>query len=395
MGDDLPPTQEEVEEEPEVQADPELLDIFREFAGEPSPGQAEVSPPSPGQAEGEPQSLLPETVPAEELPDWGQQEDEGGLDDPPAFERPRRGKRAGVKVQKAAQTKAAALARSLAEEAASAARRANQLAFAKRTARAPSSASASSAARAPRSSAAASSSGGFESEAFPAARSKAQSKPGPSQAAPRHQGIATARGRSVPAACSVPQLLSREQRELRNASRSRSAASDRCPADRPRRPDRRREPSLARDQRKAEARPEFRERIDADYRDRRVRGQFRGPDYGTVPAAKPSQRRPRGTTAGDRESSAAPPGQHWAPVGRPGSVRAPRSPSPEPEPRPPQHSAAASGIIHGSASRRRRSQSVSWRGDRPEQRLAPSPPPDPVRTDLPYLEAQAALATAN
>ena len=278
-------------------------------------------------------------------------------------------------------TRAAAIARSVIAEAAAEARRANQPTAAPREARASASAAA-----------AASSSGG------------AGARRGPTQAAPHHQGVGNARGRSIPAACATPraapQFLTREQAELRHASRSRSAASDRQGADRPRRPaSRRREPSQARGQRRPESRPVYTERVDsdylyADYRDQRNRGQYRGPDYGTVPAAKASRRRGHSNTARDPSPSLAPPGQHWARKVRSGSVRAPRSPSPEPE-RPPLHSAAGSGIVRGSASSARpRSQSVSFREDRPDPRTPATPSPEPVRTDLADLEAQAQLANA-
>ncbi|CAE8665492.1 unnamed protein product [Polarella glacialis] len=338
MGDDPSPTPEEEVTEVEIEIGLDsgiegFAETFREAAEE-LPAEEQY-----------PADYLDLTGPDEDPPDWGRQdedEDEELLalgDRPPRT----RGQRAGVKAQRQRLTKAAAIARALIVETAAEARRANQ----------------------------------------------------PAEAA---------RGRPIPAASAAPrtapQFLTREQAELRNASRSRSAASDRQGADRPRRPaSRRREPSQARGQRRPESRPVYTERVDsdylyADYRDQRNRGHPRGPDYGTVPAAKASRRRGHSNTARDRSPSLAPPGHHWARKVRSGSVRAPRSPSPEPE-GPPLHSAAGSGIARGSASSARpRSQSVSLKSDRPDPRTPTAPSPEPVRTDLAYLEAQAQLANA-
>ncbi|CAE8656807.1 unnamed protein product [Polarella glacialis] len=260
MGDDPSPTQEEevCEVEVEVQSDPASLDIGVE-------GFAEtfldlVEEPSPERAEGEYQAdYLDLTGPGEDPPDWGPQEGEEADEALALEDRPprTRGSRSGAKVQRQRVTRTAAIARSVIAEAAAEARRANQPTAAPREARATSSASASA-------TAAASSSGG------------AGARRGPTQAAPRHQGVATARGRSIPAACATPcaapQLLTREQTELRHASRSRSAASDRYETDRPRRPSsRRREPSQARGQRRPESRPVYTERVDSDYLSQRLR----------------------------------------------------------------------------------------------------------------------------
>jgi len=248
MGDNPSPTQEEEVTEVEVELDSGVegfAETFRDLVEEPSPERAEEL-----RAEEQyPADYLDLTGPGEDPPDWGHQEDAEDDEVLALGDRPprTRGQRSGAKAQRQRLTKAAAIARAVIVEAAAEARRANQPTAAPREARASASAAA-----------AASSSGG------------AGARRGPTQAAPHHQGVGNARGRSIPAACATPraapQFLTREQAELRHASRSRSAASDRREADRPRRPaSRRREPSQARGQRRPESRPAYTERVDSDY----------------------------------------------------------------------------------------------------------------------------------
>ena len=311
MGDDPSPGQVE---EVEVEVD---LD-----AGEQGFAEALRDPAE----EAYPVDVLDLTGPGEDSPDWEapeEPEDEEVLALGDRLPRTR-GQRAGVKAQRQRVTKAAAIARAEVHvEAAGAA--GGQL-------RAPAAAP-----REARASAAAAAAGAGTQRA-------------PSRAAPK--------------------FLAREQAELRHAGRSRSPADDRQEADRPRRPpSRRRQPSA----RRPESGPVYTERRDpdylyADYRDQRNRGHPRGPDYGTVPAAKASRRRGHSRKARDLSPSVAPPGTHWARKVRSGSVRAPRSPSPEPAESLLQ-SASGSVTVRGSAS-----------SARPHE--------------LAYLEAQAQLANA-
>ncbi|CAE8668190.1 unnamed protein product, partial [Polarella glacialis] len=181
MGDNPSLTQEEEVTEVEVDLDigvEGFAETFRDLVEEPSPERAEEQCPA---------DYLDLTGPGEDPPDWGHQEDEEddealALEDRP----PRtRGQRSGAKAQRQRLTRAAAIARAVIAEAAAEARRANQPTAAPREARATGSDSASAAA-------AASSSGG------------AGARRGPTQAAPHHQGVGNARGRSIPAACATP-----------------------------------------------------------------------------------------------------------------------------------------------------------------------------------------------
>ncbi|CAE8710294.1 unnamed protein product, partial [Polarella glacialis] len=181
MGDDPSPTQEEEVTEVEVDLDigvEGFAETFRDLVEEPSPERAEEL-----RAEEQyPADYLDLTGPGEDPPDWGHQEDEEDDEVLALGDRPprTRGQRSGAKAQRQRLTKAAAIARAVIAEAAAEARRANQPTAAPREARATGSASASAAA-------AASSSGG------------AGARRGPTQAAPHHQGVGTARGRSIPA----------------------------------------------------------------------------------------------------------------------------------------------------------------------------------------------------
>ncbi|CAE8699903.1 unnamed protein product [Polarella glacialis] len=333
MGDDPSPGQVE-----EVKVEVNLDTGEQGFAEAPRDPAEEASQLDP----------LDLTGSGEDSPDWEAPEDEVVLALGDRLPRTR-GQRAGVKAQRQRAFKAAAIAR--AEEGAEAADAAG------RQLRAP--------AAAPR-----------EARASAAAAAA---------------GAGTQRAPSRPA----PKFLAREQAELRHAGRSRSPADDRQEADRPRRPpSRRRQPSA----RRPESGPVYTERTDpdyiyADYRDQRNRGQYRGPDYGTAPAAKASRRRessrPAQPPLRTQSPSLARPGKRWTPKVRSGPVRAPSSPSQEPVVSQ-LSSASGSGTVRVSAaSARPRGQSVSF-GDRPEPK---TPEEEPVQ-DLAYLEAQAELANA-
>ncbi|CAE8639506.1 unnamed protein product, partial [Polarella glacialis] len=419
---EVPPTRTErsmpldlvkVEEGKEPAAASAASELEPEAAGAASEPQQPSPVPVERTRPGEQLDL--EEPPEEEAPDWEAPEEKL-----PAEAGPKRGTRAGQKVQQAAQSKAAAQARRDSEAAYWIRQGQRSAAYADR----PSTASASASAR-PQASAA---------PAVPRAQAK------PTVAAPRHQGVA-ARGRPV---SSAPQLLAKEQRELREQDRSRSggASSDgqwTAVPSRRRGPSQRGEPSLSRAQRRDEAasvrrqsRSDYAERSDADYRDRRVPGQrFRDYDTGVAPDADFRDWRPRGqfvrtpglTTparAGEarlgnlagasRPERKAPeepdtilPGTHWVPVGSSARFepeeREPARAIPSPR-APPLHGAAASGISGGSSTRRR-SKSVTWRDQPtadPSARKVPKPrapsPPSSAREELPYLEAQAASAAA-